>query len=167
MNCDSTRHIQKSRHLTPDHARIGTALSSTPTLNGDVPICTPLGLHPCVYVMSLKEDHGESQVLSQLVISIPAVWKSAERISKIQRISRTNQQNPETQQIGRTNRRGRPNSAANLGGGGGGCAWPQREIYAPRAPRCAPRAHRTCVSTNPFLHFSHFFRVARTWWPKG
>ena len=28
MNCDSTRHIQKSRHPTPDHARIGTALSS-------------------------------------------------------------------------------------------------------------------------------------------
>ena len=60
MNCDSTRHLQKSRHPTPDHARIGTALSSTPTLNGDVPICTPLGLHPCVYVMSLKADHGGS-----------------------------------------------------------------------------------------------------------
>ena len=42
-----------------------------------------------------------------------------------------------------------------------------REIYAPRAPRCAPRAHRAYVSTNPFLHFSHFFRVARTRWPKG
>ena len=42
-----------------------------------------------------------------------------------------------------------------------------RETHAPRAPRCAPRAHRACVSTNPFLHFSHFFRVARTRWPKG
>ena len=44
---------------------------------------------------------------------------------------------------------------------------PKREIYAPRAPRCAPRAHRAYVSTNPFLHFSRFFRVARTRWPKG
>ena len=43
-----------------------------------------------------------------------------------------------------------------------GARGTEREIYAPRAPRCAPRAHRACVSTNPFLHFSHFFRVART-----
>ena len=59
MNCDSTRHIQKSSP-TPDHARIGTALSSTSTLNGDVPIGTPRGLHASVYVISLKVDHGES-----------------------------------------------------------------------------------------------------------
>ena len=57
MHCDSTQHIQKSRHPTLDHARIGTALSTTP--NGDIPICTPLGLHSRVYVMSLKADHGE------------------------------------------------------------------------------------------------------------
>ena len=85
MNCDSTRHIQKTRHPTLDHARLGTAVSSTPTLNGDVPICTPLGLHPCVYVMSLKAYHGESWVLGQLVISNPAIWKLAERISRTNR----------------------------------------------------------------------------------
>ena len=68
-----------------------------------VPSCTPLGLHPCVYAMSLKTDHIEPSVLSQPVMSVPAVWKSAEQISKIQetqRISRTNRREPETQQIG-------------------------------------------------------------------
>ena len=53
------------------------------------------------------------------MISVPAVWKSAERISKIPEtrgISRTNRQNPETQLIRRPNRRGRRNSAAGLGG---------------------------------------------------
>ena len=29
---------------------------SAQTLNGDIPICTPLGLHSRVYVMSLKAD---------------------------------------------------------------------------------------------------------------
>ena len=28
MKCNSTQHIQKFRHPTPDHARIGTVLSS-------------------------------------------------------------------------------------------------------------------------------------------
>ena len=41
------------------------------------------------------------------------------KMPETQRISRRNRQNPETQQIGRTNRRGWPNSAADLGGGGG------------------------------------------------
>ena len=57
MDCDSTRHIQKSRQPTSDHARIGTALSSNTEWG-----CTNLhttGVHPCVYVMSLKADHGE------------------------------------------------------------------------------------------------------------
>ena len=45
--------------------------------------------------------------------------ESAERIGKIpetQRIGRTNRRNSETQEIGRTNRRSGPNSAADLGG---------------------------------------------------
>ena len=47
---------------------------------------------------------------------------SAKRISDFTepaQVSRTNGQNPKTQQIGRTNRRSRPSSAADLGGGGG------------------------------------------------
>ena len=57
MNCDSTRHIQKSRHPTPDHARIGTAFSSN-TEWGYTNLHTT-GLHSRVYVLSLKADHGE------------------------------------------------------------------------------------------------------------
>ena len=56
-----------------------------------VPICTPLGLHPCVYVMSLETDHVEPRVFSQLMMSVPAIWKSAERIGETQRP--TNRQN--------------------------------------------------------------------------
>ena len=44
MNCDSTRHIQKSRHPTPDH---GTALSSN-TEWGYTNLHTTGAALPCV-----------------------------------------------------------------------------------------------------------------------
>ena len=47
MNCDSTRHIQKSRHPTPDHARISTALSSN-TEWGYTNLHTTGAALPCV-----------------------------------------------------------------------------------------------------------------------
>ena len=47
MNCHSTRHIQKSRHPTPDHARIGTALSSN-TEWGYTNLHTTGAALPCV-----------------------------------------------------------------------------------------------------------------------
>ena len=88
-----------------------SALHSAQRLNGDIPICIPLGLHSCVYVMSLKANHGEPSVLPQSVITVPAVWKLAEQIGKIQK------PNKSAEQIGEVGRI-RP---AIWGGGGVVC----------------------------------------------
>ena len=47
----------------------------------------------------------------------------------------------------------------------------ERKAPAPRAPRCAPRAHRARTAqaflATLFCIFQDFFRVTRTRWPKG
>ena len=106
-----TAHNTYKSPGTPPLTMQESALHSAQTLNGGIPICTPLGLHSRVYAMSLKADHGEQSVSSQSVISVPAVWKLAEQIGKIQK------PNKSAEQIGEFGRIRPP-----ICGGGGGMA---------------------------------------------
>ena len=76
---------------------------------------------------------------------------SGDKCSSCLEVGRTKQENPNpTQQIGRTNRRGRPNSAADLGGGVGSSASLWREgAWSPEAPLGNPRRCASDAETEP------------------
>ena len=66
-----------------------------------------------MHKQSLPEEDECTQASTDSVLA-----KLIGKFTETPQIRRTNGRNPETQQIGRTNRPSRPSSAADLGGGG-------------------------------------------------